>query len=154
MNVKPTVSTSFAALDIVQRPVKTKNTAKRKTAAHSLSYFTLWWRRMEVEGRKDAKRLERMVEEETKCQKKKRKLKNIFEIEKSEPSELVSRADTNHELRKFTESSFSNIPNLLLGEGATNKSCGESKTTLYLDGTSLDNYRRLPAISTDGWVDE
>ena len=82
---------------------------------------------MEVEGRKDAKRLERMVEEETKCHK--RKLKNIFEIEKSEPSELVSRADTNHELRKFTESSFSNIPNLLLGEGATNKSCGESKTT-------------------------
>ena len=87
------------------------------------------------------------MEEETKCQKRKRKLKNIFEIEKNEPSELVSRADTNHELRKFKESS------LLLGEGATNKSCGESETTLYLDGTSLDNTRRLPASSTDGWVD-
>jgi hypothetical protein len=55
----------------VQRPVETKNTAKRKTAAYSLSYFTLWWKRME-EGRKDAKRMERMVEEETKCQKTKR----------------------------------------------------------------------------------
>jgi hypothetical protein len=26
-------------------------------------------------------------------------------------------------------------------------------TMLYLDGTSLDNTRILPASSTDGWVD-
>ena len=89
-----------------------------------------------------------MVEEETKYQKRKRKLRNTFEIEKKEPSELVSGTDSNRELHKFRDSS------LLLGEGATNKSCGESKTTLYLDGTSLDNNRRLPANSTDGWVDE
>ena len=89
-----------------------------------------------------------MVEEETKYQKRKMKLRNTFEIGKKEPSELVSGTESNHELHKSRDSS------LLLGEGATNKSCGESKTTLYLDGTSLDNYRRLPAISTDGWVDE
>jgi hypothetical protein len=73
----------------------------RKTAAYSLSYFTLWWMRVEVEGRKDAKRLERMVEDET-CQKRKRKLMNIPESEKSEPNELVSGTDDYHELRKCT----------------------------------------------------
>ena len=90
-----------------------------------------------------------MVEEETKCQKRKRKrkLRNIPENEKSEPNELVSKTDDHHELHKCTESSF-----LLLGEGATNKSSGVEET-LYMDGTDLDITRRLPAGSTDGWVD-
>ena len=145
--IKPAVSTTFTALYSMQRPEKKKNTAKRKTATYSLSYFTLWWMRMEVEGRKDAKRLKRMVEEETKCQKRKRKLRNIPENEKSEPNELVSGTDDHHELHKCTESSF-----LLLGEGATNKSSGVEEK-LYMDGTNLDITERLPADSTDGWVD-
>ena len=103
---------------------------------------------MEVEGRKDAKRLKRMLEEETNCQKRKRKLRNIPENEKSEPDELVSETDDHHELHKCTESSF-----LLLGEGATHKSSGFEET-LYMDGTNLDITRRLPADSTDGWEDE
>ena len=99
---------------------------------------------MEVEGRKDAKRLKRRVEEETKCQKRKRKLRNIPEIEKSEPDELVSGTDDHHELHKCTEGSL-----LLLGEGGTNKSPGVEET-LFMDGTNLDITQSLPADSTDG----
>ena len=86
--------------------------------------------------------------EGTKCQKRKRKLRNIQESEKSEPFELVSGTDDYHKLHKCTESSF-----IVLGEGATNKSSGVEEK-LFMDGTNLDITQRLPADSTDGWEEK
>ena len=98
---------------------------------------------MEVEGRKDAKRMKRMEEEESKCQKRKRKIRNITEKEKSETKELVSSTDNYRELHRGKESSY-----LFWGEGAVNKSPGFEEN-LYLDGTKLDVTQRLPADSTE-----
>ena len=84
----------------------------------------------------------------TKCQKRKRKLRNSPESEKSEPYELVSGTTDYHELHKCKESSL-----LVLGEGATNKSSGVEEK-LYMDGTNLDITERLPADSTDGWEEK
>ena len=45
---------SFSAVYNVHKTVKRKYTAKRNADKHSmshLSYFTLWWRRMEVDER-------------------------------------------------------------------------------------------------------
>ena len=63
------------ALDTEKRPVKPKNTAKRRKSAqlgYDLAYFNLWWARMAVEGRREAKEL-RKVEEEERLAKRKRK---------------------------------------------------------------------------------
>jgi hypothetical protein len=83
----PAVLTSFTTLNLKQGPVKTKNTAKwdlsatrrMKIPTHAqgyfLAYFNLWWKRMEVEGRKDAKQKGRM--EEGECRMMIKKSKNI-----------------------------------------------------------------------------
>ena len=63
------------ALDPIQGSVKQKNTAKRNRSAQGeldLAYFNLWWARMHIEGRKEAKML-RKEEEEEKVAKRKRK---------------------------------------------------------------------------------
>ena len=59
----------------VQGPVKAENTAKRNKSAQvgfDLAYFNLWWARMAIEGRKEAKEL-RKVEEEERLASRKRK---------------------------------------------------------------------------------
>ena len=55
------------ALDTEKRPVKTENTAKQRKSAqleYDLAYFNLWWARMAIEGRREAKELKKMEEEE------------------------------------------------------------------------------------------
>ena len=94
-----------------------------------------------MEGRKDAKWMKRMEEEESKCQK--RKIRNITEKEKSETKELVSSTDNYRELQRGKESSC-----LFWWEGAVNKSPGFEEN-LYLDGIKLDITQRLPADSTE-----
>ena len=81
-DVKPAVCSFTAMYTVhstqytVRRPVR--NTARRKTAVQSgpnLAYFTLWWKRMEVEGRKEAK-MKRSQEEEDEIRR--RKAQSIF----------------------------------------------------------------------------
>ena len=52
-------------------PVKSRNTAKQKRSerrvdkiGYNLAYFNLWWSRMAIEGRKEAKEIIRKKEEE------------------------------------------------------------------------------------------
>ena len=75
--------TLFSALEQVQGPSgKSRNTAKRILSAqrrktspegeYNLSYFNLWWSRMAVEGRKEAKESVRIVNEEMQSRKTKK----------------------------------------------------------------------------------
>ena len=98
---------------------------------------------MEVEGRKDARKMRKKEEEESKCRKRKMKKRNIAEVEKSESTEIVSGTDTYRELQKAEESSL-----LFWGEGAVNKSSGFEEN-FYMDRTKLYASQRLPAESTD-----
>ena len=50
----------------MQRNGRKSNT--KKTHGYNLSYFNLWWSRMAVEGRRDAKVKERMEEEDLRVQ--------------------------------------------------------------------------------------
>ena len=66
----PAVEASTTALRQCLEPEKTKKTAKRSLSAprvfqggYNLSYFNLWWSRMAVEGRREAKELRRLEEE-------------------------------------------------------------------------------------------
>ena len=93
---------------------------------------------MEVEGRKDARKMKKKEEEESKYRKRKMKKRNINEIEKSEPTELESSADTYHVLQRAEQSSY-----LFWGEGAG----FEEKS--YMDGTNFDANQRLSAVTTD-----
>ena len=165
---------SFSAVYNLHKTVKRKYTAKRKTDTHSmshLSYFTLWWRRMEVEGRKDAKRLRMKVEEEVM---ETRRNQNIFVKAESELHENDIRTISNRILYKSDQSS-SVLKQTVRNNGVVNISSGASlegvgrednqllnfeemntqdsqnQHTLYLDGTrSTDNTQALRAATTGG----
>ena len=165
---------SFSAVYNLHKTVKRKYTAKRKTDTHSmshLSYFTLWWRRMEVEGRKDAKRLRMKVEEEVM---ETRRNQNIFVKAESELYENDIRTISNRILYKSDQSS-SVLKQTVRNNGVVNISSGASlegvgrednqllnfeemntqdsqnQHTLYLDGTrSTDNTQALRAATTGG----
>ena len=165
---------SFSAVYNLHKTVKRKYTAKRKTDTHSmshLSYFTLWWRRMEVEGRKDAKRLRMKVEEEVM---ETRRNQNIFVKAESELHENDIQTISNRILYKSDQSS-SVLKQTVRNNGVVNISSGASlegvgrednqllnfeemntqdsqnQHTLYLDGTrSTDNTQALRAATTGG----
>ena len=64
-DVIPAVCTFSAVYN--KHKTEKKNTAKRnmtKNLMNNLSYFNLWWRRMEVEARKDAKMSRKKEEDE------------------------------------------------------------------------------------------
>ena len=74
---------SDEALYAARVPIKKKNTARRVTAMprdrlsdYNLYYFNLWWRRMEVESRKELKESQRR-EEEARKTRRKRKLESM-----------------------------------------------------------------------------
>ena len=65
----PAVATCGPALVLRRAPCKKKNTAKQDLVAprrggtgsgYDLAYFKLWWARMEIEGRKQAKEQSRL----------------------------------------------------------------------------------------------
>lgn len=70
-----------------QVPAKIKNTAKRDLSVparrshhgYNLSYFNLWWSRMGVEARRDAK-VQKLKEEESLRIRRKRKMMNIMNL--------------------------------------------------------------------------
>ena len=75
-NTSPAVLVTGPALVHAREPDKTRNTAKRDLLAarnvkkgsataqgYNLAYFNLWWSRMGVEGRKEAKEQRRKEEE-------------------------------------------------------------------------------------------
>ena len=76
------VETVSTALNPIKGPENTINTAKRKvsvqkssrisTQQYNLAYFNLWWGRMAVEGRKEAKEMRKREEEETRSRKKRK----------------------------------------------------------------------------------
>ena len=166
---------SFSAVYNLHKTVKRKYTAKRKTDTHSmshLSYFTLWWRRMEVEGRKDAKRLGMKVEEEVM---ETRRKQNIFMKAESELNEKDIRTIPNQILLHKSDRSSSVLNQIVRNEGVVNLSSGaslegvgregtqlpnseeintqdsENQHTLYLVGTrSTDNTQELRAATTGG----
>ena len=78
---KSTVVVTFStAMNPVKGPVKILNTAKRNVSVqkiprntaqqYNLAYFNLWWVRMAVEGRKEAKERRRKEEEESRSMRK------------------------------------------------------------------------------------
>ena len=65
-DVIPAICT-FSTVYTAHKTEKKKHTAKRNMTSNlmpNLSYFNLWWRRMEVEARKDAKKYRKKEEEE------------------------------------------------------------------------------------------
>jgi hypothetical protein len=130
-DAKPAVSTTFSALYSVQVPQKRKNTAKRNVQPYHLAYFSLWWMRMEVEGRKDDRKRRKREEEETKSKRKKRSA-NTKEMVIGSIEKFDSCLDNQRELEgEITESL------LILGEGAIQLSSGFVENG-YLDGTNSD----------------
>ena len=80
---RPAVPISDKALYATKVPMKKKNTARRVTTMprdrlsdYNLYYFNLWWRRMEVESRKELKESQRR-EEEARKTRRKRKLESM-----------------------------------------------------------------------------
>ena len=112
--IRPAVPNTFPALYTVHVPAKIKNTAKRK-----------WWMRMEVEGRmevvgrKEARRMNKKEEEEKKCRRRMKKVINIKEVEKKETTEFESSSGCHQVLQKVEEISFE-----IWGEGDLHKSTG------------------------------
>ena len=130
---------SFSAVYNLQKTVKRKYTAKRKTDTHSmshLSYFTLWWRRMEVEGRKDAKRLRMKVEEEVM---ETRRNQNIFVKAESELHENDIRTISNRILYKSDQSS-SVLKQTERNNGVVNISSGASLEGVGREDNQFLNY--------------
>ena len=136
--IKPAVPTTFHALYDVHVPRKMKNTAKRKITPHSLAYFSLWWMRMEVEGRKDARKRQKKEEDEEKSRKKRlmRRKKKDINIK-----EMESKPDCHQILQRDNESSFQ-----FLVEGAILESTG-SGNLYFMDGTRADETRQLSTVS-------
>ena len=88
------VQVTGQALDTRNVPVKTENTAKRDMSVtgkgksrtkqgYNLTYFNLWWSRMGVEGRKEAKEVKRK-EEESRRMKRKRKFTTNMGLSKND----------------------------------------------------------------------
>ena len=97
---------------------------------------------MEVEGRKEARRMNKKEEEEKKCRRRMKKVINIKEVEKKETTELESSSGYHQVLQKAEESSF-----LFWGEGALLKSTGFEEKC-FLDGTRVDENQRLSVALT------
>ena len=74
---------------------------------------------MEVEGRKEARRMNKKEEEEKKCRRRMKKVINIKEVEKKETTEFESSSGCHQVLQKVEEISFE-----IWGEGALHKSTG------------------------------
>ena len=137
--IKQAVQSTFHALYKVQVPRKTENTAKRKVTPQSLAYFSLWWMRMEVEGRKDARKKQKKEEEEEMSRRKrpmrrKRKDDNITKIE--------SKPDSCQILEKVESSSVK-----LLGEGAILESTGSKEYIHFMDGTRADRNGQFSTVA-------
>ena len=141
-DVIPAVCT-FSAVYTKHKTEK-KNTAKRnmtKNLMNNLSYFNLWWRRMEVEARKDAKMYRKKEEDEMLDMRKKM---NIFR--KAEYATNVTDVLSYQTTVVPHKSAQSRNITFVMGErGVTFNVKGDTNDEPFMDDT------KLPAATTGGW---
>ena len=132
-DVIPAICT-FSAVYTKHKTEK-KNTAKRnmaKNLMHNLSYFNLWWRRMEVEARKDAK-MSRKKEEDEMLER--RKKMNIYR--KAEYDENVMDA-LNYQTTVVPHKYAKSQKIIFVGErGVTCYVKGDKTDEPFMDDTNL-----------------
>ena len=98
---------------------------------------------MEVEGRKDAKRKQKMEEEERKSRRK--RLMSLKKKKDKNIKEIVPESETCQKLEGIVRSSSDKFISLG-GEGAVLKSTGSDSNMYFMDGTRADNSGQFSTV--------
>ena len=95
-DIGPAVETLYTAMKQENEPVEKKNTAQRNMVSrrkrvldYDLSYFNLWWARMAVEGRREAKESKKKDDEIRKRRMKFRNIRRLTKVKDDHQEELA-----------------------------------------------------------------
>ena len=122
------VETLYTAMKQENEPVEKKNTAqwnmptrRRRVLDYDLSYFNLWWARMAIEGRREAKESRKQEDEIRKRRKKFRNIRRLTKVKDDHPEELAQACPRSENVSQSQQTWRGGMPlngeNQVKGEG-------------------------------------